>query len=67
MKKAEVIQTLIFFTSEISLLIFFTSENITFYTPPHKKWRGIMLYPPKILSVCPSVSTLFPDSDLSSF
>ena len=29
-KKAEVIQKLIFFTTEISLLIFFTSENITF-------------------------------------
>ena len=30
MEKAEVIQKLIFFTSEISLLIVFTSENITF-------------------------------------
>ena len=26
-----------------------------FYTLPHKKWWGIMLYPPKILSVHPSV------------
>ena len=24
-----------------------------FYTPPHKKWRGIMLYPPNF--ECPSV------------
>ena len=31
MKKAEVIQKLIFFTTEISLLIFFTNENITFF------------------------------------
>ena len=30
MKKAEVIQKLIFFCTEISLLIFFTNENITF-------------------------------------
>ena len=30
MEKAEVIQKLIFFTSEISILIFFTGENITF-------------------------------------
>ena len=30
MEKAEVIQKLIFFTSEMTLLIFFTSENITF-------------------------------------
>ena len=33
--------------------------SICFYTLPHKKWRGIMLYPPKILkfwvSVHPSV------------
>ena len=54
MKKAEDIQKLIFVTSEISLLIFFISESITFYTLPHKKWWGIMLYPPKILSVFPS-------------
>ena len=27
-----------------------------FYTPPHKKWQGIMLYPPN-LSVHPSVHT----------
>ena len=42
-----------------------------FYTPPHKKWRGIMLYPPNRLSVRPSshlsVSTSFPDSNLRSF
>ena len=30
MEKAEVIQKLIFFASEITLLIFFTSENETF-------------------------------------
>ena len=30
MKKAEVIQKLIIFSTEISLLIFFTNENITF-------------------------------------
>ena len=41
--------------------------SLSFYTPPHKKWRGIMLYPPKILSVRPSVSASFPDSNLSSF
>ena len=29
------------------------------YTPPHKKWRGIVLYPPKILSVRPSVRQRF--------
>ena len=34
MKKAEVIQKLIFFTTEISLLIFFTGENITFFKYP---------------------------------
>ena len=43
----------------------------SFYTLPHKKWRVIMLYPPKILkfwvSVRPSVSASFPDSNLSSF
>ena len=42
-----------------------------YYTPPHKKWRDIMLYPPKILkfwvSVRSSVSASFPDSNLSSF
>ena len=27
--------------------------SIPFYTPPHKKWRGIMLYPPNF--ECPSV------------
>ena len=41
------------------------------YTPPHKKWRSIMLYPPKTLkfwvSARPSVSASFPDSNLSSF
>ena len=44
-----------------------------FYTLPHKKWRGFMLYPLKILSICPSVrtdvrpsiSTSFPDSNLT--
>ena len=30
MEKEEVIQKLIFFTSEMTLLIFFTSENIIF-------------------------------------
>ena len=35
--------------------------HLCLYSPPHKKWRGIMLYPPKILS--PSVSALFPDID----
>ena len=30
MKKAKVIEKFIFFTTEISLLIFFTSENSTF-------------------------------------
>ena len=46
-----------------------------FYTPPHKKWQGIMLYHPKILkfwvsvhlSIHPSVIALFPDSNLRSF
>ena len=38
------------------------------FIPRHKKkWRGIMLYPPNRLSVCPSVSASFPDSNLSSF
>ena len=31
MEKAEVVQKLIIFTSEISILIFFASENITFW------------------------------------
>ena len=51
------------------------SNLIYFYTPPHKKCQGIMLYPPKILivspsvhlSVRPSVSASFPHSNLSSF
>ena len=34
-----------------------------FYTPPHKKWRGIMLYPPNRLCVRPSVSASFSDSN----
>ena len=29
--------------------------TIDFYSPPHKKWRGIMLYPPNRLSVRPSM------------
>ena len=44
-----------------------------FYTPPHKKWRGIMLYPPNFEcpSVCPSALrfralTLVPFDLLSS-
>ena len=41
---------------------------IALLIPRHKKkWRGIMLYPPNRLSVCPSVSASFPDSNLSSF
>ena len=39
----------------------------SFYIPPHKNWRGIMLYPPKILSVRPSVGASFPDSNWSRF
>ena len=31
-------------------------EIFFYYTPPHKKWRGIMLYLPKILSVHPYIS-----------
>ena len=46
-------------------------EGYIFYNPPHKKWRGIMLYPSKILkfwvSVRPSISASFPDTNLSSF
>ena len=47
---------------------------LTFYTPPHKKWRGIMLYPPNF--ECPSVrpssvrlsiSASFPCSNFSTF
>ena len=47
-----------------------------FYTPPLKKVRGIMLYPPKKFafecpsvrpSVCPSVSVSFPGSILSIY
>ena len=39
-----------------------------FYTLPHKKWRGIFLYPPKISSVLPAVhQASFPYSNLSSF
>ena len=44
-----------------------------FYTPPHKKWRGIMLYPPNFEcpsvrpSVCLSVSASFPCSNFSTF
>ena len=49
------------------LIWIFTGRTCHFYTLPHKKWRGIMLYPAKILSVCPSVSTSLPDSNLSSF
>ena len=39
------------------------------YTPPHKKWRGIMLYPPNFEcpSVCLSISTSFPCSNFSTF
>ena len=46
----------------------------SFYTPPHKKWRGIMLYPPNFecpsvsrLSVRLSVSASFPCSNFSTF
>ena len=44
----------------------------TFYSAPHKKWRGIMLYSPNRLSVRPSVHpsihpSSFPDSNLSGF
>ena len=44
-----------------------SSSFFRFYTPPHKKWWGIMIYPPNRLSVRPSVSASFPDSNLSSF
>ena len=44
---------------------------LSFYNPPYKKWRGIMLYPPNRLSVRlsvrPSISASFPDSYLNSF
>ena len=35
--------------------------NLFCYTPPHKKWQGIMLYPPNFecLSVRPSVHQHF--------
>ena len=40
-----------------------------FYTPPHKMWRGIMLYPPNF--ECPSIrlsdSASFPCSNFSTF
>ena len=36
-----------------------------FYTPPHKKWWGIMLYPPNY--ECLSVSASFPCSNFSTF
>ena len=44
-----------------------------YYTPPHKKCRGIMLYPPNFecpsvcLSVCLSVSASFSCSNFSTF
>ena len=44
MKKAEVTQKLILFTSEISLLIFFTSENITFLNMHYISDINIFLY-----------------------
>ena len=31
-------------------------DVVSFYTPPQKKRRGIMLYPPNRLSVRPSVN-----------
>ena len=37
----------------------------THFTPSHKKWWDVMLYPPTILSVRPTA--LCPDSNLSSF
>ena len=47
----------------------FHITGLIFYTPPHKKWRGIMLYPPNF--ECPSVrlsvSTSFPCSNFSTF
>ena len=36
-----------------------------FYTLPHKKWRGIMLYSPNRSSV--HLSAFYPDSNVSSF
>ena len=44
--------------------------KMCFYTLPHKKWRGIMLFPPNFecLSIRRlSVSASFPCSDLSTF
>ena len=41
-------------------------QFISFYTPTHKKWRGIMLYPPNCFECLP-VRASFPDSNLSSF
>ena len=45
-----------------------------FYTPPHKKWQGILLYPPTLSvhpsvhpSICLFVSALFPCSNFSTF
>ena len=50
MEKAEVIQKLIFFTSEITLLIFFTCENNTFFgggvLPAHVSYRVNHIVPP---------------------
>ena len=47
--------------------------QICYYTPPHKKWRGIMLYPPNFECpsarppVRPSVSASFPCSNFHTF
>ena len=45
------------------------SHFLSFYTPPHKKWRCIMLYPPNF--ECPSVrlsvNASFPCSNFSTF
>ena len=59
--------------SVLNSVIFYTA----FYTPPHKNWRGIMLYPPNFeclsvhplsihLYVCPSISASFPCSNFST-
>ena len=42
------------------LIWVFAGRTSHFYTPPHKKWRGIMLYPPNFEcpSICPSALRL---------
>ena len=53
--------------SDCGLIWAFARAHMPFLYLATKKWRGIVLYTPNRLSVSPSISASFRDSNLSSF